>query len=34
MDWENSPHGRAAAGDTTVREGRHGAGAVPSFTSR
>ncbi len=29
MDWENSPHGRAAKGDTTVREGRHGAGAVP-----
>ena len=29
MEWENSPHGRAAAGDATVREGRHGAGAVP-----
>lgn len=29
MDWENSPHGRAAKGDTTVREGGHGAGAVP-----
>ena len=29
MEKENSPHGRVAAGDTTVREGRHGAGAVP-----
>ena len=29
MEWENSQHGRAAAGDATVREGRHGAGAVP-----
>ena len=29
MEKENRPHGRVAAGDTTVREGRHGAGAVP-----
>lgn len=29
MEKENSPHGRVAEGDTTVREGRHGAGAVP-----
>ena len=29
MEKENNPHGRVAAGDTTVREGRHGAGAVP-----
>jgi hypothetical protein len=29
MEKENTPHGRAAAGDATVREGRHGAGALP-----
>ena len=29
MKWEETQHGRAAAGDATVREGRHGAGAVP-----
>jgi hypothetical protein len=27
MEKENSPHGRVAAGDTTVREGRRGRGA-------
>ena len=29
MEKEKNPHGRVAVGDTTVREGRHGAGAVP-----
>ena len=29
MKWEETQHGRAAAGEATVREGRHGVGAVP-----
>ncbi len=29
MEWEETQHGRAAAGEATVREGRHGVGAVP-----
>jgi len=28
MEQENRPHGRAAAGDATVREGRRGRGAT------
>ncbi len=31
MEWKKSQHGRAAAGDTTVLNERHGAGAVPPY---